>query len=183
ELVWDCPYIYIKLKDANKQDLDTSLISQMNTVCARWGHLSPFTSLKDVIDKEYQKEDDFAKLMVLFGAVTLFVTLTGLLGMVMLDCSYRRRELSLRRVYGASTGNQLWKMLRNILIICVLCFAAAAPLAVSLFRKWQQHFAYKADIPVWVFISVFLSITLLALAITAWQTLRTLQEDPAEVIQ
>ena len=86
-------------------------------------------------------------------------------------------------MYGASTGNQLWKMLRNQLIICMLCFAAAAPLAVSLFRKWQQHFAYKADIPVWVFLAVFLSIPLLALAITAWQTLRTLQEDPAEVIQ
>ncbi len=178
ELVWDCPYIYIKLKDANKQDLDTSLISQMNTVCARWGHLSPFTSLKDVIDKEYQKEDDFAKLMALFGLVTLFVTLTGLFGMVMLDCMYRRRELALRRVYGASTGNQLWKMIRNQLIICTVCFAAAVPLAVSLFHKWQQHFAYKADIPVWPFLATFLGITLLALAITVWQTLRTLREEP-----
>ena len=178
ELVWDCPYIYIKLKDANKQDLDTSLISQMNTVCARWGHLSPFTSLKDVIDKEYQKEDDFAKLMVLFGAVTLFVTLTGLLGMVMLDCHYRRREMSLRRVYGASKENLLWQVVRNILIICVLCFAAAAPLAVEIFKKWQQHFAYKADIPVWPFLATFLVITLLALGITAWQTLRTLKDAP-----
>jgi putative ABC transport system permease protein len=139
--------------------------------------------LKDAIGKEYQKEDDFAELMALFGAITLFVALTGLLGMVFLDCMYRRRELSLRRVYGASTGNQLWQMIRNQLIICIITFAAAAPLAVSLFRKWQQHFAYKADIPVWVFPAVFLSITLLALAITAWQTLRTLREDPAEVIQ
>ena len=178
ELVWNDPYIYIKLKDANEQEVDPSLISQMNTVCARWGHLSPFTSLKEVIDKEYEKEDDFAKLMVLFGAVTLFVTLTGLLGMVMLDCHYRRRELSLRRVYGASTGNQLWKMLRNQLIISIITFAAATPLAVSLFHKWQQHFAFKSNTPTWVFIVVFLTITLLALAITAWQTLRTLKEEP-----
>ena len=133
--------------------------------------------------KEFQKEDDFAKLMVLFGAVTLFVTLTGLLGMVMLDCHYRRREMSLRRVYGASTGNQLWKMLRNQLILCVVCFGAAIPLAVKFFHKWQEHFAFKSDTPTWVFIAVFLTITLLALAITAWQTLRTLREEPTEVIQ
>ena len=183
ELVWDCPYIYIKLKDANKQDVDPSLISQMNTVCARWGDIGAFTSLKDAIDKEYEKEDDFAKLMALFGLVTLFVTLTGLFGMVMLDCTYRRRELALRRVYGASTGNQLWKMLRNQLIICVVCFGAAIPLAVKFFHKWQHHFAFKADIPFWVFPAVFLTITLLALAITAWQTLRTLREEPTEVIQ
>ena len=183
ELIWDYPYIYIKMKDANKQEVDSSLISQMNTACARWGHMGPFTSLKDAIDKEYEKEDDFAKLTALFGAITLFVALTGLLGMVFLDCMYRRRELGLRRVYGASTGNQLWQMIRNQLIVCIITFAAAAPLAVSLFRKWQQHFAYKADIPVWVFLAVFLSITLLALAITAWQTLRTLREDPAEVVQ
>ena len=91
---------------------------------------------------------------------------------------YRRRELALRRVYGASTGNQLWKMLRNQLIICIVCFAAAAPLAVGLFHKWQQHFAFKSNTPTWVFIVVFLTVTLLALAITVWQTLRTLREEP-----
>ena len=183
ELVWDCPYIYIKLKDAGKQEVAPTLVSQMDNVCARWGHLGSFTSLKEAIDKEYEKEDDFAKLMALFGVVTLFVTLTGLFGMVMLDCMYRRRELALRRVYGASTGNQLWRMLRNQLVICVVCFGAAIPLAVSLFHKWQQHFAFKSDTPTWVFIAVFLTITLLALAITAWQTLRTLKEEPTEVIQ
>ncbi len=178
ELVWNDPYIYIKLKDAGKQKVDASLVSQMDAACANMGQLCPFTSLKDAIDKEYEKEDDFAKLMVLFGAVTLFVTLTGLLGMVMLDCHYRRRELTLRRVYGASKENLLWQVVRNILIICVLCFAAATPLAVSLFHKWQQHFAYKAGIPVWPFLATFFGITLLALAITAWQTLRTLREEP-----
>jgi len=178
ELVWNDPYIYIKLKDAGKQDVDPSLVSKMDTVCAHMGHLCPFTSLKDTIDKEYEKEDDFAKLMALFGVVTLFVTLTGLFGMVMLDCTYRRRELALRRVYGASTGNQLWKMLRNQLIICVVCFGAAIPLAVKFFHKWQEHFAFKSDTPIWVFIAVFLIITLLALAITTWQTLRTLREEP-----
>ena len=177
ELVWNDPYIYIKLKDAGKQKVDASLVSQMDAACANMGQLCPFTSLKDAIDKEYEKEDDFAKLMALFGAVTLFVTLTGLLGMVMLDCHYRRRELTLRRVYGASTGNQLWKMLRNQLIICIVCFAAAIPLAVGLFHKWQQHFAFKSNTPTWVFIVVFLSITLLALAITVWQTLRVLRCD------
>ncbi len=183
ELVWNDPYIYIKLKDTGKQEVDPTLVSQMDTLCAYWGHLGSFTSLKEAIDKEYKKEDDFAKLMALFGAVTLFVTLTGLFGMVMLDCTYRRRELTLRRVYGASNGNQLWKMLRNQLIICIVCFGAAIPLAVSLFHKWQQHFAFKADTPTWVFLAVFLTITLLALAITAWQTLRTLREEPTEVIQ
>ena len=183
ELVWNDPYIYIKLKDVGKQEVDSLLVSQMDNVCARWGHLGSFTALKDAIDKEYKKEDDFAKLMALFGAVTLFVTLTGLFGMVMLDCMYRRRELSLRRVYGASTGNQLWKMVRNQLILCVVCFGAAIPLAVKFFHKWQQHFAFKSDTPNWVFIAVFLTITLLALAITAWQTLRTLREEPTEVIQ
>lgn len=183
EHVWNDPYIYIKLKDAGKQDVDPSLVSKMDTVCAHMGHLCPFTSLKDTIDKEYKKEDDFAKLMALFGAVTLFVTLTGLFGMVMLDCTYRRRELTLRRVYGASTGNQLWKMLRNQLILCVVCFGAAIPLAVKFFHKWQEHFAFKSDTPIWVFIAVFLIITLLALAITTWQTLRTLREEPTEVIQ
>jgi len=178
ELVWNDPYIYIKLKDTGKQEVGPTLVSQMDNVCALWGHLGSFTSLKEAIDKEYEKEDDFAKLMALFGVVTLFVTLTGLFGMVMLDCTYRRRELALRRVYGASTGNQLWRMLRNQLIICIVCFGAAIPLAVTFFHKWQQHFAFKSDTPAWVFIAVFLTITLLALAITTWQTLRTLREDP-----
>jgi putative ABC transport system permease protein len=180
--IFSKPYVYVKLRQSANQDVVQSSLDSIDTLGDHSVHIETLGSLKDAIGKEYQKEDDFAKLMALFGAATLFVTLTGLIGMVMLDCTYRRRELSLRRVYGASTGNQLWQMIRNQLIICIITFATAAPLAVSLFRKWQQHFAYKADIPVWVFLAVFLTITLLALAITAWQTLRTLREDPAEVI-
>ena len=70
-------------------------------------------------------------------------------------------------------------MIRNQLIISIITFAAAAtPLAVSLFHKWQQHFAFKSNTPTWVFIVVFLTVTLLALAITVWQTLRTLRDAP-----
>ncbi len=175
---WNAPLVYVKLKGGNIGTLSDPLLQKAESVGFERPLFGEFQSLVELIDKEYKKEDDFAKLMALFGAVTLFVTLTGLLGMVMLDCMYRRRELALRRVYGASTGNQLWKMLRNQLIICTVCFAAAVPLAVSLFHKWQQHFAYKADIPVWPFLATFLTVTLLALGITAWQTLRTLRDEP-----
>ena len=172
-------YFYVKLGEGQDiQRVEEEILKKLKSAGVDDFKLGHFQSLKQEIDKEYEKEDDFAKLMVLFGAATLFVTLTGLIGMVMLNCTYRRRELSLRRVYGASTGNQLWKMIRNQLIICTVCFAAAVPLAVSLFHKWQQHFAFKADIPFWVFPATFLGITLLALAITVWQTLRTLREEP-----
>ena len=176
--IFSKPYVYVKLRQSENQDVVQSSLDSIDTLSDHSVHIETLCSLKDAIGKEYQKEDDFAKLMVLFGAVTLFVTLTGLLGMVMLDCHYRRRELALRRVYGASTGNQLWKMIRNQLIISIITFAAATPLAVSLFHKWQQHFAYKANIPVWPFLATFFGITLLALGITAWQTLRTLREEP-----
>ena len=174
----DC-YFYVKLKEGqDASQVEDEMKRKMNLDGFDGFKFGPLQSLKPEIDKEYHNEDDFAKLMVLFGAVTLFVTLTGLLGMVMLDCTYRCRELSLRRVYGASNENLLWMVVRNILITCVLCFVCAAPLAVSIFHKWQQHFAYKADIPVWPFLATFLVITLLALGITAWQTLRTLREEP-----
>ena len=171
-------FFYVKLKEGlDIQQVEDEIMQKMKS--AGWGDLKlgSFKSLEQEIDKRYKDEDDFAKLMALFVAVTLFVTLTGLLGMVMLDCHYRRRELSLRRVYGASNGNILWMVVRNILIICVLCFACAAPLAVSLFRKWQQHFVLKADIPVWPFLATFLGITLLAVAITVWQALRVLRNN------
>ena len=183
ESIFSKPCVYVKLKQSANQGVVQSSLAKTDSLGSHSVRIEPLTSLKDAIDKEYEKEDDFAKLMALFGAVTLFVTLTGLFGMVMLDCLYRRRELTLRRVYGASTGNQLWKMLRNQLIVCTFCFATAAPLAVEFFHKWQQHFAFKAATPAWVFPAVFLPVTLLALAITAWQTLRTLREEPTEVIQ
>ena len=176
--IFSKPYVYVKLRQSENQDVVQSSLDSIDTLSDHSVHIETLCSLKDAIGKEYQKEDDFAKLMALFGLVTLFVTLTGLLGMVMLDSHYRRREMSLRRVYGASKENLLWQVVRNILIICVLCFVCAAPLAVSIFHKWQQHFAYKADIPVWPFLATFLGITLLALAITAWQTLRTLRDEP-----
>lgn len=72
--------------------------------------------------------------------------------------------------------------MRRYLLTCVVCFALAAPLALELFKKWQGNFAFKCDIPVWVFIATFAGITLLTVFLVLLQSLRVLRTNPAEVL-
>lgn len=175
-------YIYVKLENDNLQELLPKMEKAIEAAGFHWELFEPFTSLSDDINKEYEKEDEFAKLVLLFSAVILVVTLVGVLGLVMLDGHYRRKELSLRRVYGATSGKILWKLMRRYLLTCVVCFALAAPLALELFKKWQGNFAFKCDIPVWVFIATFAGITLLTVFLVLLQSLRVLRTNPAEVL-
>lgn len=101
------PYLYIKLENDNLQELLPKMEKAIEAAGFHWELFEPFTSLSDDINKEYEKEDEFAKLVLLFSAVILVVTLVGVLGLVMLDGHYRRKELSLRRVYGATSGKIL----------------------------------------------------------------------------
>ena len=182
DLNYGNPYLYVKLENDNLQELLPKMEKAIEAAGFHWELFEPFTSLSDDINKEYEKEDEFAKLVLLFSAVILVVTLVGVLGLVMLDGHYRRKELSLRRVYGATSGKILWKLMRRYLLTCVVCFALAAPLALELFKKWQENFAFKCNIPVWVFIVTFAGITLLTVFLVLLQSLRVLRTNPAEVL-
>ena len=76
----------------------------------------------------------------------MIISIVGIFGLVIFETQYRRKEIGIRKVFGA-TVHEILVMFNKIYfrIVCV-CFIIAAPLAYYGVRKWLEGFAYKTPI-------------------------------------
>lgn len=108
----------------------------------------------------------------------------GLLGMVVFTSETRRREVSIRKVFGASEVVLLFLLSKGFLWLLVLATAIGLPVTYVLFDQvFLPQFANHAPLGVSEFSVGFFAVTLIALIMVGSQTLRVARANPAEVLR
>lgn len=141
----------------------------------------------DFMDKSigalYEKEQNQATLISLFALMAIAISLVGVFGLVVFETQYRRREIGLRRINGATVGLILMMFNRKFIWIVGICFVLAVPVAWYAVDQWLSGFAYRTSIHWWVFgvaLLIVLVITMLTVTIQSW---RAATENPVESIK
>jgi len=129
--------------------------------------------------KSYEKEARWKNIITLGALLTIFISCTGLFGLAMLSAEKRAREMSIRKVLGASAG-QLVRLIsgdfvRLVLIACII----AVPAGWYAVHKWLQDFAYRIDLSWWLFALAGLMVLLIALFTVSFHALRAAAANPA----
>jgi putative ABC transport system permease protein len=107
----------------------------------------------------------------------------GLFGIVTLTVSQRIREIGIRKILGATTG-QITKMLSmDFLILIVIALIPASLIAFYFMRTWLDDFAYRIQIEWWVFALagvVALAITFLTVSV---QSIKAALTNPVKSLR
>jgi len=103
--------------------------------------------------------------------------LTGLFGYNILQ---RSKEISIRRVLGASVFNILVVLSKDFLLLVILSFAIAIPLAFWIMYNWLKNFAYRINIHWWVYFFTGTTVLLLTLVIIIFQSSKVILISPAK---
>lgn len=136
--------------------------------------------LDEAIGNLYERERNLYRLMTVSTLVALGIALIGILGLVYFETQFRRREIALRRVCGASVRTILQMLNGYYLRIVLVCFVLSAPLAFWAIRFWSAQFAYRAPVPVWIFLAALLLLLLLTAAIVTLRSRHTATSNPTE---
>jgi putative ABC transport system permease protein len=131
----------------------------------------------------YAKEDRLANLISLFSALAVLISIIGVFGLVMFETQYRRKEIGLRRVHGATIGEILRLLNQNFVRIVIVCFVIAAPIAYYAVRRWLEGFAYKSPIHWWIFAVALLAVGAITMLTVTLQSYRTATENPVNSIK
>ena len=89
----------------------------------------------------------------------------------MFETQYRRKEIGIRKVFGASVIEILGIFNKRYVKIVTVCFVLATPLAYYIIVNWQSNFAYQAPVVAWIFgaaLLITLLITMLAVTIQSY---------------
>lgn len=137
----------------------------------------------DVLNATYEKEGKTTALITLFSFVAIFISIVGVFGLTVFECLYRRKEIGIRKVFGASMQQVLTMFVWTYLRILCLCFVLAAPVAFLFVQRWLQNFAYKTPVSWWVFAVSFVVVALITLATVVFQSWRAASDNPLNSIK
>lgn len=145
----------------------------------------PFeTRLYDqILDATYQKESKLSTQITIFSALAIFISIIGVFGLVMFDSEYRKREIAIRKVFGATTSGILKMFNLRYLTILLVSFIAAVPVVWLIIGKWLENFAYKIEMEWWVIIAVFIVLAAITVATVTCQCLRIARSKPVESLK
>jgi putative ABC transport system permease protein len=175
-------YAYIRVKAGTDM---RAAIDHVRTTLKAFDNAYPFDVrfYDEVLQRTYEKERNFSTLISLFSLVAILISIVGVFGLVVFDSEYRRKEISLRKVFGSTTGEILLLFNKTYLRILVLCFVVAAPVAWYAVSRWLENFAYRTPLYWWVYVSAFVLVALLTIATVTFQNWRAANMNPAEGIK
>ena len=136
----------------------------------------------DELEFVYQREDKLSTLIAMFSFLSIVISIIGVFGLVLFETQYRRREIGIRRVHGASVGGILRMFNRKYLYIVAACSAVAIPVSYYIIDQWMQQYVYRTPMSWWVYalaVGVILLITIVTVSLRSWSAAN---ENPTESI-
>lgn len=130
----------------------------------------------------YQREDKLSTLVTLFSFLSIVISIIGVFGLVLFETQYRRREIGIRRVHGASVGGILQLFNRKYLYIVAACSAVAIPVSHLIISRWMEQYVYRVEMSWWVYalaVAIILVITVLTVTLRSF---KAATENPIESI-
>ena len=150
-------------------------------------HLTPgeiqIRTFEEKLGQEYAKERRLATVVGLFTLLSVVIALMGVFGIVLFETQHRRREVAVRKVMGATTGEILRLFNRHYIRLVVVSFVIAAPLSLWIVHRWLASFAYRTPIHWWVFAAAFAAVLLVTIGTVTFCSWRTADENPADSVK
>ena len=136
----------------------------------------------EMMGESYAEEMKQLKLLMLVSIISLLIPLIGVFGLVLFETKARRKEIGIRKVFGATTRGILVMFNMQYLRILGMCFIFAAPVAYSLYNRWIESFAYRTPLHWWLFAVAFLIVAFVVCLTVTVQSWRAAKERPVETI-
>ncbi len=173
--------IAIKLGPGNPQAAIAGVENAWRKVAPKY----PFTYefLDQVTENLYKAEQKQQAILGSFAGVAIFVACLGLLGLAAFTSEQRTKEVSVRKVLGASVGNVVVLLSRDFIKLVLLSIALATPAAWYLMHQWLEDFVYRIPIRPDVFIAAGGMAVGIALFTVSYHAIRTALTNPAKTLR
>lgn len=177
------PVITVAFQDARLNDIQSEVEAVWNKLDGGNFYRSAF--VEEALLEEFTQEENEGRLLMTFSGLAIFIACMGLYGIAAYGVKKGVKEVGIRKVLGATSGQVLrlflWRFSLPVLVASVLAW----PTAVLIMLRWLQRFNEQIDYL--LLVPICLLSTLLALLI-AWltvsaTTLRAARANPVRSLR
>ena len=130
------------------------------------------------LGRQYEKERELNRLITIFALISICISLMGVFGLVFFETQYRRREIAVRRVHGASIKSILMMFAGQYARMVLVAFLFAVLVSYLIMHRWLQSFAYHIPLHWWVFALALFIVLAITSAIVLTRSWRAARENP-----
>lgn len=174
--------ILIRLKPS--QQLSSSL-AQIDAVISRINPDYPIdrSFVNQSFEDKFQNEKLLGTLSNWFGGFAIFISCLGLLGLALFMAEQRKKEISIRKVLGASTSNILTLLNKDFIKLVGMANLIAFPLSYILVNMWLSSFEYRVAISVLPFVLAIGISLLIAILTISIQSVKVAKANPIDALK
>lgn len=142
-----------------------------------------YTFFDESIARLYENDQRTKRLINVSVFVSMLISLMGMFGFVMFVGQKRAREISVRKVLGATSIDIVALLCREFVILIIIALFIASPIAYYFMYKWLQNFVYRINLSWWMFILAGLVTLLITLVTVGFHTIRAALINPTKVLK
>jgi putative ABC transport system permease protein len=142
-----------------------------------------YSFLDEDFDSLYIQEELRGQIFSSFSILAIIIACLGLFGLASYTAEIRTREIGIRKVFGAEVRSIIsmlsWDFTRLILFANIVAW----PIAYLFLRNWLQNFAYRTNIPLWIYFLAAAISMVIALLTVLFQAARAATRNPADSLR
>lgn len=143
-------YLQLRLRPESREEA----LRQIETVWNEMNSNQPFryTDMHQEFMARNQKVLSLSHILTFYTVIGLLLTGFGLFGIAWYATRQRIREISIRKVHGATRGQIIWLLNKPFCIYAVVAYVVAMPVGGWFMLHWLEQFAYHAPLSVGIFV-------------------------------
>lgn len=142
-----------------------------------------YSFLEKDLSNQYLSDKNSATVFDVFTVIAIIMSCTGLFGLATYIINQRMKEMSIRKVLGASLTNLIRVFSKEFIILISLAFIIAAPLAYFALQNWLDNFAYHVNVGVVAFLIAGAATLLLVLITVSYQAIKVAILNPSRTLR
>ena len=161
------------------------ILAQLETA---WKTVNPdtpfvFNFVDKEVEKLYAEEKRLSKISLVFTSLAILISCLGLFGLVSYVAEQKKKEIGIRKVLGASVENVVRLLTKDFVILVMIAFVIASPLAYFIMQNWLQDFPYRINIQWWVFVIAGGAAILITVLTVSFQAIKAAIQNPVKSLR
>ena len=177
----NCDRFVVKMNDSSLTDT----IQQIESLyqIAFPGAPFSFFFLDSYYNQQYQGDLLFGKVVGGFSLLALLITCLGIFGLSSFRVQMRTREIGVRKVFGASSGQIVSILTVDFLKLIGVAAVFSMPWMYVLSNSWLEHFASRTQLGLWSFLLPLLLVGGVALLTAGYHSLKAATANPVKTLK
>ena len=174
-------YLQLRLRPENREET-------LRQIEAVWNEMNPnqpfgYADMHRDFMARNGKVLSLSHILTFYAVIGLLLTGFGLFGIAWYATRQRIREISIRKVHGATRGQIIWLLNKPFCIYAVVAYVMAMPVGWWFMLHWLEQFAYRAPLSAGIFVWPLLVVWGISAVIVCLQGWILSRVNPVECIK